>query len=120
MTIKEKLCTECGNKQEQSSDYCPSCGTENPWVIQDVYDMDDVDFPLITEYSVYDDHGELWNEFCREAFGTRLSESDIANIPRRFPRMEYCIFDVYFVVYKSEIDGPFMTEKKARESITDQ
>jgi len=112
----ETVCTECGNITQSRDEYCSSCGAEDPWEEEPLYDFEDVDFPVIIEYEVYDDHHEMWNRFCSQVFGAyNLTSSDIANASRQFPRMKYTVFHTYWKVTESDIEGPFLDEQEARE-----
>jgi len=48
-----------------------------------------------------------------------LNSSDIANVPDSFPRMKYCVCTTHWVVYEEDVDGPYLSESDARESIND-
>jgi len=110
-------CENCEHEASSSSEYCPSCGEESPWVSEPKYDMDDIDFPVIVEREHYDDDYGLWRDFCSKTFGVyELNESDIANFPDSLPRMKYCIPTTYWVVYRDDIDGPYLERSEARES----
>jgi hypothetical protein len=115
--VTEVVCSECGNKSAGTDNFCGVCGAEDPWVEQAKYDMDDVDFPVIVEYEVYDDHGEMWNRFCAQLFDVYdLKGSQIANVPSSLPRMKYTAFSVYYKITKSERKGPFLSKQEAREA----
>jgi hypothetical protein len=78
--------------------------------------MDDVDFPVIVEVEHYnDDHG-LWRTFCDQVFGyPGLKGSDIANVPDGFPSMKYNVVRYYMVVFRDDLEGPFLEKEKAEE-----
>lgn len=110
-------CENCGKEPMSTpSTYCPDCGSEEPWVTEPKYDMDDVDFPVIVEREHYDDDYGLWRDFCRQVFGAaELQGSDIANMPDSLPRMKYCVPTTCWVVYRDSIEGPFLEKSEARE-----
>jgi len=110
-------CEDCDYEASSTSEFCPSCGVEDPWVSEPKFDMNDVDFPVIVEREHYDDNYGLWRDFCGKVFGAyELTESEIANVPDSFPSMKYCVPTTYWVVYEDRIDGPFLDRSTARES----
>jgi len=111
-------CENCDHEASSTSEYCPSCGAEDPWVTEPQYDMDDVDFPVIVEREHYDDNYGLWRDFCGQTFGAyELHGSDIANVPDNLPSMKYCVPTTYWVVYEDKVDGPYLESFKAYASI---
>jgi len=113
----ETVCTECGNITQSRGEYCSSCGAEDSWEEQPQYDFEDVDFPVIVEYEVYEDNYGLWDRFCRQVFDEYgITGEDIANVPGQFPRMKYTVFTTYWKVTESDIEGPFLDEQEARDA----
>jgi len=114
---KEVLCDECGANGSQSTDYCPHCGAEDPWVKEPKFNMDDVEFPVIVEREHYDDNYGLWRDFCYQVFGVHeLKSSQIANVPDGLPRMKYCCPSTYWKITENDVDGPYLSRKEAREA----
>jgi len=114
--LKEVLCEDCGENGSQSTEYCSHCGAEDPWTNKPKYDMDDVDFPVIVEYEHYnDDHG-LWRRFTTQVFGQHVRGNQIANVPNGLPRMKYCCPSTYWKITESDVDGPYLSRKEAREA----
>lgn len=118
MTITAVYCEECDNQiNDEQPNYCPECGAENPWEERPVYDMDDVDFPVIVEIEHYNDNHGLWREFCQTVFDVyELKGSDIANMPDNLPSMKYNVVYYYMVVGREDIEGPFLEESEARKA----
>ena len=112
----QAVCTECGTVNDDQPTYCPNCGAEEPWEEEYKYDMDDVNFPVIVSWEMYNDNYEMWRQFCYEAFGARLEEEDIANMPSGFPQMKYMCPKLYFKVTRFSVEGPFLSEKEAKEA----
>jgi len=112
----QAVCTECGTVNDDQPTYCPNCGAEEPWEEEYQYDMDDVEFPVIVSWEMYNDNYEMWRQFCYEVFGGPLKEEDIANMPSGFPRMKYMCPMLYFKVTRSSVEGPFLSEKEAKEA----
>jgi len=110
------ICGECGAKPSNQSDYCPSCGTEDPWEQHYEYDMGNVEFPVIVEREEYNDHYGLWDDFCREVFGERVKGGQVANMPSTLPRMKYCVFTTYWKITKHEAKGPFLSRQAAEDA----
>jgi len=110
------VCESCGNQEDSEPDFCPNCGTEDPWTVEYLYDMENVDFPVIVSWEMYHDNYEMWRQFCYEAFGVDVNSNDVANIPSKFPRMKYMCPMLYFKVTKSTIEGPFLSESEAKDA----
>lgn len=109
-------CAECDHRGNVTDNYCPSCGTEDPWEERPLHDFDDVDLPVIFEVNIHDDNFGLWNAFCEEVFGTRVYGSDVANLPDDLPRMKYYDVSVYWKLTQDlELLGPCSTKRKARK-----
>jgi hypothetical protein len=118
MTVTDKVCSECGETNSSSPNYCPNCGSENPWETEARYEFDEGDLPVIFETSMTDDFWELWYDFTQSYFGYRLDEEDVADLPDNFPRMKYRYIDVYWVLTEElEIEGPFCNRSEAREDL---
>lgn len=116
MSVPEATkCSECGCEVDTPPNYCPECGNDE-WETETKYDMDDVDFPVIIEYEAYEDTYGMWDRFTEHVFGTRLKESQIANVPDSLPPMKYTVFTTYWKITESERKGPFFSEQEAREA----
>lgn len=120
MTQMETYCTDCGNTSTATTPHCPNCGAEDPWDERPAYQFDEDDLPFVFSYEVYKDNWQLWREFCQAYFGNyELKGSDTAGIPEDFPKLKYCVFEVYFVITEShDLDGPFLSREEAKEAAT--
>lgn len=118
MVVYNTVCSECGNKGTEKDNYCPQCGSENPWVEKPKYSFDEEDLPIIFESSISRDNWELWDEFCDSYFGVRgLKGSDIEGLPDNFPRLKYSYFSVYWKITKDlDIKGPYICKENARSN----
>jgi hypothetical protein len=118
--ITETVCTSCGHTTESTSPppFCPQCGDEEPWEEQAAYVFDDDDLPFVFSHEIYEDHSELWRAFCEQYFGVYdLTEADTTGLPEDFPRMKYCVTDLWFKLTPShEIAGPFLSKQEARNA----
>lgn len=117
MVLTETVCSECGLVNQDRPNYCPDCGSEDPWVEEELYEFDNEDLPIVFETSLTDDFWGLWDDFCRSYFGTTgLEGEDIKGLPEGFPRMKYRMIDVYWVLTEElEVEGPYLSRKEARE-----
>lgn len=114
----ETVCESCGHNGNGRSDYCPSCGEEDAWVEQALYDWDDVDLPIVFSEEKYDDHYGMWRTFCAQVFGVYgINKDDIENFPNNFPRMKYSVVEIYWKLTEDlKLRGPFLDESEAREA----
>jgi hypothetical protein len=114
----ESYCTECGSASTAATPHCPNCGAEDPWDERPAFRFDEDDLPFVFSHEVYDDNYDLWRTFCGEYFGAyELNGSDVAGLPEDFPKMKYCVFEVYFVITETyELEGPFLDKSAAREA----
>lgn len=119
MVETEMRCSECGHTPREETKFCPECGAETPWLEEPVADFNDVDFPVFVEMYESNDNWELWREFCDTAFGNRsLKGEHIANLPDGFGReLKYAHYSTWWVVTETSVDGPYLTERAARESV---
>lgn len=122
MTLFETYCTDCGKTVQDETDHCPNCGAADPWDERPAHKFSDDDLPLVFSHEIYQDHGELWRSFASDYFGSaEVTEIQAAGIPDEFPRLEYCIFDIYYVVTEGlELQGPFLQRSAAREAATSE
>lgn len=118
MTATRTICDSCGHKPRKETDHCPSCGTKEPWVLENTHDFEDVELPLVFSIEHYNDTYGLWKSFTESAFGAyNIQGSQIANVPDGLPKMKYCIVEVYFKLTEDyELEGPFLERKEAREA----
>jgi len=120
--LTETVCESCGKewgeRSELEPNYCPSCGTEDPWIEQPMYDFEDVDLPIVFSEEKHDDHYGLWRSFCAQAFGVHeIYSSNIANFPDGMPRMKYSVVEVYWKVTENlKLKGPFLDKDEARDA----
>lgn len=115
--MMETYCTECDQTSTATTPHCSNCGSEDPWEERPAYEFDEDELPFIFSHEVYNDNWEIWKDFCEAYFGVyELKGSDIAGIPEEFPRLKYCVFEVYYVITESyELEGPFLDRTEARE-----
>ena len=118
MTITHTICTECEKEQQETSNFCPHCGAEDPWEEVPQYEFDEDDFPYVFSCTAYDSDWGMWRDFCDSYFGVRaLKSSDIAGFPERFPRMKYMEVNLYYKITKTyDLKGPFLSKEEAREA----
>lgn len=117
--ITESYCTECGHVSSANTPHCPECGTADPWEERPAYQFDEDDLPYVFSHEFYNDTYGLWRSFVGDYFGAyELNETDIAGIPETFPRMKYCVVDVYYVITESyNLEGPFLSASDARRAV---
>lgn len=117
-TLTETVCTECNWNPDRRTEYCPNCGSEDPWSERSQFDFErDVDLPHVFEMSFYNDTYGLWDEFCHSVWGTRVKSSQIANVPSGVPSMKYCCPSVYYKLDEDlELHGPFMDKGDAKDA----
>lgn len=111
-------CDACGDEPHGLSEYCPSCGAEDPWVEEPKYDFEDVDLPLVFGMEHYNDTYGLWKNFTAEAFGVYdVDSGDIANLGVDPRDMKYATTMVYYKVDENcNVHGPFLEKSEAREA----
>lgn len=118
--ITETVCTNCGASIDTPSPppYCPQCGDEDPWDEQAAYVFDEDDLPVVFSHDIYDDNWGLWRAFCNQYFGVdELNGSEVAGLPEDFPRLKYCVVELWFTLTPShELAGPFLSEQEARDA----
>ena len=112
MVVTHTVCSECGERPNTKTPYCPSCGEESPWEEVPTYEFDEDDLPIAFSFSVSEDNWELWDAFCHQYFGgAGLVGSDIEGLPDEFPRLKCCFVDIWFVVTEEyEVEGPFLEQ----------
>jgi len=110
------VCTECGHETRSGTPHCAECGAADPWEERPAFEFDPQDLPIVFSYEVYDDGNGLWEAFCEAYFGTpELTGSDIAGIPDAFPKLEYCMADLWFRITEDyDVEGPFLSRSAAR------
>lgn len=110
MTFTQTVCTDCGRETSVESEYCPGCGSEDPWEEQPVYRFDEDDLPITFAYRIYDDNYGLWRAFCDEYWDhPSITGSDIAGLSDNFPRLKFIETPVYFQITEDlELEGPFL------------
>jgi hypothetical protein len=114
MPPKEIVCTSCDKTTDHETQFCPSCGSENPWEEEPKYEFDNEDLPIAFPYEVKNTNWKVWDEFCEHYFGERdVDGHDIKGFPRKFPKMETCETELWFVITESlELEGPFIDKPK--------
>lgn len=125
MHVTETVCYMCNHSPDTETAYCPNCGAgPEPWQDSAEYDMDDVDLPVIISDVHYDDDWKLWQSFCREVFDAniRLGADDIKNFDKypNLPRMKYSEVDMYYVVERDGIAGPWLDRAEAEDYINNE
>jgi hypothetical protein len=115
--ITEIRCQNCGNKQEEKTRYCPECGAEDPFRKEPKFSFDKNDLPIVFEHTFNNSAGGMWRDFTRSYFGELVEkEGYVANMPDGFPRMKKSRVHVYYFLNENlEVQGPYMTERKAKE-----
>jgi hypothetical protein len=120
MTITNTVCTSCGHTTDQASPspFCPQCGDEDPWDERAAHVFEEDDLPFVFSYEAYEDNYSLWGAFCEQYFGVyELKGTDIAGLPEEFPRLKYCVCELWFKITPSyELEGPFQSEAEARDA----
>jgi len=115
--LTETVCSDCGHSPARYDDYCSSCGAKDPWEEQYVHDFENVNFPVIIEWEMYNDDYELWREFCYQVFGdSTLTGDQIANTPDGLPKMKYACPMTYWKITESDVKGPYLSRQEAREA----
>lgn len=118
MTITTIECGNCGDKSQNEPNFCPKCGSKDPWVSVSKYEFEENDLPFIYTTSLTDDNWEMWDDFCESYFGVRLEGCDIVGLPEDFPLMKYRYIDLYWILTEEyNVKGPFNEKQKAREAI---
>lgn len=120
--LTETVCESCGKPWEEQAplepNYCPSCGEEDPWVEQPMYDWENVDLPVVFSEEKYDDHYGLWESFCSQVFDAHeIDSTNIANFPDTFPRMKYSVVEIWWKLDEHlTLKGPFLDKGEARDA----
>lgn len=115
--LTETYCTECGNIPEDGTPHCPKCGAEEPWEERNKFEFNKEDLPIVFEHTFNNSSGGMWRDFTRSYFGELVeTERYVANMPKKFPRMKKSRVHVYYFLDENlEVQGPYMTERRAKE-----
>lgn len=114
MMETELVCESCGSKTTEVENFCPDCGTEDPWVEQPKYDFEDVELPYVFDMNLETRNYELWDAFCHSMWNARLGGDEIANLPDEFPQMKTLFTTVYVGITEDfEIVGPYLMREEA-------
>ena len=116
----QPTCSNCGHYPDSRTDYCPDCGSEDPWVEESVYEFDpEEDLPVIISHYVMRDDAPLYKAFCDELFGEqRIIQPDEIDGPvGDLPRMGELHEELFYIITTDfEIEGPYYSESDAVQS----
>lgn len=115
--MNEIVCESCDYETDSKTAFCPICGEEDAWVEEPAYEFDEDDLPITFSTYAYDDHYGLWDAFCEEYFGVRVTGSNVSGLPDDFPRMKFYEEELFWTIDEDyEIHGPFLRAVDARDA----
>lgn len=119
--LTEVVCENCEHYPEEETNFCPECGEEEPWIERNKYEFDEDDLPIVFEHTFNQAGGQMWDSFAKHYFDAPpgLKGTQVADFPSiKFPRMKKARVHVWYIVTEDyDLEGPYMTEEKAREVV---
>jgi hypothetical protein len=64
MPPKEIICTSCDKTTDHETQFCPDCGSEEPWEKEPKYEFNEEDLPLAFPYEVKIQSGRFGMNFA--------------------------------------------------------
>lgn len=112
-------CENCSKRSQSMPNFCPKCGSKDPWISVNNYEFEEDDLPFVYTTSLTDDNWEMWDDFCESYFGVKMEASDVAGLSEGFPLMKYRYVELYWILTEDyNIKGPFNRKDKVREVIS--